>query len=80
MNVAFWPASTDTLASVQLGCAATVRLADVVVDAGVVAVEARRHRDAGPPAPAVVVPIGARLTHRPAPSLAGYDELLELAR
>jgi len=44
------------------------------VDPEVVAVEARRSLTG--PAPAVVVPIGARLAHRGAPSLGAYDELL----
>jgi len=45
------------------------------VDPDVVAVEARRSLE---PAdrPAVVAPIGARLAHRPAPTLGRYDELL----
>jgi len=42
-------------------------------------VEARRHRDGGAAA-ALVVPIGARLAHRPPPGLDGYDELLGVAR
>jgi transposase len=46
------------------------------VDPDVVAVEARRSLEPSTPASAVVVPIGARLAHRPAPTLAGYDELL----
>jgi hypothetical protein len=49
------------------------------VDPEVVAVEARRHRDNGPPL-ALVVPIGARLAHRPPPRLDGYDQLLGAAR
>lgn len=45
------------------------------VDVDVVAVEARRSLEpAG--APELVVPIGARLAHRPAPMLGRYDELL----
>jgi transposase len=46
------------------------------VDPDVVAVEARRHADAGRPVAAVVVPIGARLGMRAAPSLGAYDTLL----
>ena len=46
------------------------------VDPEVVAVEARRSLEPPGPAPAVIVPIGARMAHRPPPSLAGYDELL----
>jgi hypothetical protein len=49
------------------------------VDPEVVAVEARRHRDLGPPV-ALVVPIGARLAHRPPPRLDSYDELLGVAQ
>jgi transposase len=49
------------------------------VDPEVVAVEARRHRHR-PAAPALVVPIGARLAQRPPPRLDGYDQLLEAAR
>jgi len=45
------------------------------VDPEVVAVEARRSLEPASPA-AVVVPIGARLPHRPIPSLVGYDELM----
>jgi len=75
--VLLWHRSLPT-ASVIAGMQAALRVGSV--DAEVVAVEARRHRDSGVPAPAVVVPIGARLSYRPAPSLAGYDELLELAR
>jgi transposase len=45
------------------------------VDPDVVAVEARRSLEPAP-APAVIVPIGARLGYRPPPDLAGYDELL----
>jgi hypothetical protein len=46
------------------------------VDPDVVAVEARRQIDTTRPAPAVVVPIGARLGMRAAPSLGAYDTLL----
>ncbi len=47
------------------------------VDPDVVAVEARRCQDRARPEPAgVVVPIGARLAMRPAPSLGAYDALL----
>jgi hypothetical protein len=49
------------------------------VDPDVVAVEARRSLEPAD-APAVVVPIGARLAQRPAPTLVGYDELLEAGR
>jgi len=49
------------------------------VDPEVVAVEARRNLEPARP-PAVVVPIGARLAHRSAPTLAGYDQLLVGAR
>ena len=45
------------------------------VDPEVVAVEARRSLEPAA-APAVVVPIGARLGARPVPALAGYDALL----
>jgi hypothetical protein len=45
------------------------------VDPDVVAVEARRSLEPGE-RPAVVMPIGARLAHRPAPTLGCYDELL----
>jgi transposase len=60
--------------SVLAGMAAALAVGSV--DAEVVAVEARRHHDTARSAPAVVTPIGARLAHRPAPSLAGYDTLL----
>jgi hypothetical protein len=49
------------------------------VDPEVVAVEARRSLVPSSPT-AVVVPIGARLAHRPVPTLAGYEELLEAGR
>lgn len=63
--------------AVVAGMAAAMRIDSV--DPDVVAVEARRSLEpAG--APAVVVPIGARLAQRPAPTLAGYDELLEVGR
>jgi transposase len=46
-----------------------------IVDAAVVAVEARRHADTRPPAE--VVPIGALARYdRPAPTVAAYDQLL----
>jgi hypothetical protein len=48
-------------------------------DPEVVAVEARRHLEGGRPL-APVLPIGAHLPERPAPSLAGYDALLGAAR
>ena len=60
--------------AVVAGMAAALRIASV--DPEVVAVEARRSLVPAA-APAVVVPIGARLAPRPAPSLDGYDELLE---
>jgi transposase len=63
--------------SVIAGLAAAVAIG--VADAEVVAVEARRHRDQAP-AVSVVVPIGARLGHRPPPCLVGYDQLLGVAR
>jgi Mu transposase, C-terminal domain len=63
--------------SVIAGLAAAVAIG--VADPEVVAVEARRHRDRSS-AVAVVVPIGARLAHRPPPPLGGYDELLGVAR
>jgi hypothetical protein len=62
--------------AVVAGMAAALRLASV--DPEVVAVEARRSLVSS--ASTVVVPIGARLAHRPAPTLAGYDELLEAGR
>ena len=61
--------------AVIAGMTAAMRIDSV--DPDVVAVEARRSLEpVGPPA-SVVVPIGACLVHRPAPTLAGYDELLE---
>jgi transposase len=50
------------------------------VDPDVVAVEARRHVDGARLTPVVVVPIGARLAMRAAPSLGAYDSLLAVAR
>lgn len=64
--------------SVIAGLAAAVGIG--VADPEVVAVEARRHRDQGPSEMPVVVPIGARLAHRPPPPLGRYDELLGVAR
>jgi len=61
-------------AAVTAGIAAALKVGSV--DPDVVAVEARRSLEPAGPAPAVVVPIGARLAHRPPPSLAGYDQLL----
>jgi transposase len=63
-------------AAVVAGMAAALSAGSV--DPEVVAVEARRHHDATrrAPAPADVVPIGARLAMRPAPSLGPYDSLL----
>jgi transposase len=63
--------------SVLAGVHAAVTIGNV--DPEVVAVEARRHRDRGSPV-ALVVPIGARVAHRPPPRLDGYDELLGVAR
>ena len=63
--------------SLLAGMAGALKMGSV--DAEVVALEARRHRDAGAPF-ALVVPIGARLGHRPPPVLDGYDELLDVAR
>jgi transposase len=63
--------------AVVAGMAAALRVGSV--DPEVVAVEARRSLEGAPP-PAVAVPIGARLAHRPAPSLGGYDELLGATR
>ena len=63
--------------AVVAGMAAALRIGSL--DPDVVAVEARRSFEpAG--AAAVVVPIGARLAHRPAPTLSHYDELLEAGR
>jgi transposase len=61
-------------AAVTAGMTAALKVASL--DAEVVAVEARRSLEPDRPAPAVIVPIGARLAPRPPPSLAGYDELL----
>ncbi|HVM12919.1 MAG TPA: IS21 family transposase [Egibacteraceae bacterium] len=63
--------------AVVAGMAAALRIDSV--DPDVVAVEARRSLEPAD-APAVVVPIGARLAQRPAPTLVGYDELLEAGR
>ena len=63
--------------AVVAGMTAAMGMASV--DPEVVAVEARRSV-APSGATAVVVPIGARLAHRPVPTLAGYDELLEAGR
>lgn len=63
--------------AVVAGMAAALRIDSV--DPDVVAVEARRSLEPAD-APAVVVPIGARLAHRPAPTLSDYDELLEAGR
>jgi transposase len=63
--------------AVVAGMAAARRIASV--DPEVVAVEARRSLVPSSPT-AVVVPIGARLAHRPVPTLAGYEELLEAGR
>ena len=60
-------------AAVTAGMCAAMTIGSV--DPDVVAVEARRSLEPAAPA-AVVVPIGARLAHRPAPTLAGYDQLL----
>lgn len=60
-------------AAVIDGMSAAMRIGSV--DPDVVAVEARRSLEPAATAP-VVVPIGARLAHRPAPSLGGYDVLL----
>ena len=62
--------------AVVAGMAAAHRIASV--DPDVVADEARRAMAPSAPPP-VVVPIGARLAHRPAPALGGYDELLSEA-
>ena len=62
--------------AVVAGMAAALRIA--CLDPDVVAVEARRSLRPEAPPP-VVVPIGARLAQRPAPSLGGYDELLSEA-
>lgn len=59
------------------GIEAAIKMGNV--DAEVVALEARRHHDAGASA-ALIVPIGARLSHRPPPRLEHYDELLGVAR
>jgi len=58
--------------AVTAGMAAALAVGSV--DPEVVAVETRRSVTG--PAPMIVVPIGARLGHRGAPSLAPYDELL----
>jgi len=60
--------------SVIAGMAAALGIASV--DPEVVAVEARRHADTATIPVTVVVPIGARLSQRPAPGLGAYDELL----
>lgn len=64
-------------AAVIAGMQAALRIGSV--DPELVAVEARRAQDRVP-AVAPVVPIGARLDQRPAPSLSGYDSLLVVAR
>jgi hypothetical protein len=61
-------------AAVIAGMTAALKVGSV--DPEVVVVEARRSLEPPGPAPAVVVPIGARTAHRPPPSLGGYDELL----
>ncbi|MFN2592166.1 MAG: IS21 family transposase [Candidatus Dormibacteria bacterium] len=58
--------------AVVAGMRAALRIP--TVDPEVVAVEARRSLE---PALAAVIPIGVRLCDRPAPSLGGYDTLLE---
>lgn len=63
--------------AVVAGMTAALRIDSV--DPDVVAVEARRSLEPTT-VPAVVVPIGARLAHRPAPTLSSYDELLEVGR
>jgi len=63
--------------AVVAGMAAALRIASV--DPEVVAVEARRSLVPSATT-AVVVPIGARLAHRPVPTLGSYDELLEAGR
>lgn len=62
--------------AVVAGMAAALRVGSV--DPDVVAVEARRHLEVGAQAP--VIPIGVALSPRPAPTLKGYDALLEAAR
>lgn len=61
--------------AVVAGMAAALGIGSV--DPEVVAVEARRHLEAGAPAP--VIPIGVALAARPTPTLEGYDALLEKA-
>jgi hypothetical protein len=63
--------------SVIAGMAAAVAAGSV--DPEVVAVEARRAHHTRS-ALAAVVPIGALVSHRPAPALEGYDQLLGVAR
>lgn len=60
--------------AVTAGMTAALKVGSV--DPEVVAVEARRSLEPPGPAPAVIVPIGARMAHRPPPSLAVYDQLL----
>jgi transposase len=60
--------------AVIVGMTAAMRIESV--DPEVVAVEARRSLEPASPSAAVVVPIGVRIPHRPAPTLVGYDELL----
>ena len=59
--------------AVMAGMRAALTIGSVEPD--VVAVEARRSLEPDRP-PALVVPIGARLAQRPAPTLGRYDELL----
>jgi transposase len=68
-----------TLPAAVVTAGMTAALAAGSVDPEVVAVEARRVSTTGPPGP-VVVPLGARGAHRPAPALDRYDQLLGVAR
>ena len=65
-------------ASVLAGMAAALRMGSV--DPEVVALEARRHRDAGAAPARSWCPSGHGSATRPPPGLDGYDELLEVAR
>jgi transposase len=67
-----------TLPSTAVAAGMTAALTCGRFDPDLVAVEARRHQEAGrtPPVPPLPLPAAAQVTARPVPTLAGYDELL----